>query len=72
MYDAYNLAFDSAGNLFVAAGAAVIEITPGGVQSTFASGFQTYGLAFQVVPEPSTWAMLALGGFVLFGSRCKP
>jgi hypothetical protein len=43
----------------------VIENTPDGVQSTFASGFQTYGLAFQVVPEPSAWAMLALAGLVL-------
>ena len=42
------LAFDSAGNLFVAQKSGIIiKITPGGAQSTFASGlYETAGLAF--------------------------
>lgn len=41
------LTFDGAGNLFEASGNSIIEITPGGVQSTFASGvFGINGLAF--------------------------
>ena len=45
----HGLAFDSAGNLFVAStGSGVIyEITPDGAQSIFASGLSApYGLAF--------------------------
>jgi sugar lactone lactonase YvrE len=41
------LAFDSAGNLFVADGNSIYEFTPGGVRSTFAAGLSyPYGLAF--------------------------
>src|SRR5437588_10214695 len=32
------LAFDSAGNLFVASGGSIYKFTPGGTRSTFASG----------------------------------
>ena len=43
------LAFDAAGNLYVAnyGNSTVSEVTPAGLVSTFASGFeQPYGLAF--------------------------
>ena len=33
-------------NLFVASGGNILEFTPGGSQSTFASGLSPYGLAF--------------------------
>jgi len=60
------LALDSAGNLFVTIQAGdntrIAEITPGGVQSTFVSGFiWPWGLSFQPVPEPQLgqcWAWL--------------
>ena len=65
------LAFSSAGDLFVANSVGyenndILEITPGGVQSTFASGLDDpEGLAFQgevlPVPEPSTLGSLAVG-----------
>ena len=48
------LAFNSAGDLFVAdaANVNIYEFTPGGTQSTFASGlYNPSGLAFQPVPE---------------------
>jgi sugar lactone lactonase YvrE len=44
-FDFNGIAFDSAGNLYVAAGEGIVKITPGGVQSTFASG-GFLGLAF--------------------------
>ena len=49
--NAYGLAFDGSGNLFVAeyspVSGRIIEITPGGVQSTFATGLkEVLGLAF--------------------------
>ena len=47
--EARGLAFDSAGNLFEAdkTSGNIFEFTPGGVQSTFATGlFQPIGLAF--------------------------
>src|SRR5215831_1941224 len=41
------LAFDKAGNLFVADGSTILKFTPAGVRSTFASGLSWgYGLAF--------------------------
>ena len=41
-----------------------------GARSTFASGLSdpTF-LAFQPVPEPSTWAMLGMGAAALLGFR---
>lgn len=44
--DPFALAFDSSGDLFIGAEARIIEITPGGTQSTFASGMATTALAF--------------------------
>ena len=44
--DPFALAFDSSGDLFIGAEARIIEITPGGTQSTFASGMATSALAF--------------------------
>jgi hypothetical protein len=71
------LAFNSAGNLFVASGSDnIYEYTPGGVQSTFASGLsEPVGLAFQgetlPVPEPSALGLLAVGAASLFFRRRK-
>jgi hypothetical protein len=68
----YGLAFNSAGDLFAAAWGSgnITEITPGGVQSTFASGLDyPTGLAFQgetlPVPEPSALGLLAGGATAL-------
>ena len=44
--DPYALAFDNAGDLFIGTRERIIEITPNGTQSTFASGFATTSLAF--------------------------
>ena len=49
-------------NLFVGSGGNILEFTPGGVESTFASGLSgPLGLAFQPVPEPSALGLLAVG-----------
>jgi sugar lactone lactonase YvrE len=40
------LAFDQAGNLFVADGGAIYKFTPAGVRTTFASGLSPSGLTF--------------------------
>jgi len=67
-----SLAFNNAGNLFVADSGdnKIIEITQGGAESAFASGLDyPDGLAFQSVPEPSTWAMLIMGSSMFFAGR---
>jgi len=59
------LAFNSAGDLFVIAGwniGVIYKFTPGGVQSTFASGLPySYDMTFQTIPEPSISCLPALG-----------
>lgn len=72
------MAFDSAGNLFVDTGnGTVAEIAPGGGTGTIvASGLGLgTGLAIEgetlPVPEPSTWALAALGGVVFLFRRKK-
>ena len=41
------LAFDGAGNLYTTSGTSILRLTPGGVQSTFATGLNgAVGLAF--------------------------
>jgi hypothetical protein len=68
------LAFDSAGNLFEAEANSgnIYEFTPGGAQSTFASGLnRPVGLAFQPVPEPSALGLLAVGATALLVRRRK-
>ena len=67
------LGFNNAGNLFVAtASGPVVEITPGGAESTFAtiSGGVT-GLAFAPVPEPSVFAIAAIGAVAFLARRRK-
>jgi sugar lactone lactonase YvrE len=69
---ANDLAFNSAGNLFVTDGGSLLEITPGGSVSTFASGLgNATGIAIQPVPEPSTIALAVLGGTALLLRRRK-
>ena len=65
------LAFDSAGNLFVGVSSgSILEIAPGGGQSVFASGLgDPVGLAFQPVPEPTTFALLGIGAAALLARR---
>src|SRR6266446_5109061 len=64
----HGLAFNSAGNLFEAdfGSGNIYEFTPGGTRSTFASGLNapTF-LAFEPVPEGSTFGLLAVGALGL-------
>ena len=72
---AFGLAFDSAGNLYVSdAGSKIYKYTPGGVlMETFAAGlFGPNYMAFQPVPEPSAFGLLAFGfTALLVRRRCK-
>jgi sugar lactone lactonase YvrE len=76
----HGLAFDGAGNLFVAVQNSnthptnddLDKVTPGGAESTFASGlYYPNFLAFWPVPEPSVWAMLGMSVLTLLGFRRK-
>jgi hypothetical protein len=71
--DSVNLAFDSAGNLYVADfnSYSVYKFAPDGTESSFAyESNSPRCLAVQPVPEPSGWALLAMGiGVVLGGLR---
>ena len=70
----WGLAFNAQGNLFVANddtnNNTVSEVTTDGTVSTFATGFDgPSALAYESltlpVPEPSTYALLGLGGLAL-------
>jgi sugar lactone lactonase YvrE len=67
-----NLAFDSAGDLFVSDFAAnpitpdyIYEYTPGGQRIGFDNDVGAIGLAVQPAPEPSAIWLLAAGGMVI-------
>jgi hypothetical protein len=48
----------------------IIELTPGGAQSTYASGLDNpVGLAIEI-PEPSVFGLLAVGIPALLVRRC--
>jgi DNA-binding beta-propeller fold protein YncE len=69
------LAVDNAGDVFMANGywglGDIDKFTPNGQGSIFAAGFPE-GLAFQPVPEPSTWVMVGMGlGLFLSGLRSR-
>jgi sugar lactone lactonase YvrE len=68
------LAFDGSGNLYVAnwGSDAVIRFDPSGNVFNFASGLNSPSSIAIQVPEPSTWAMVAMGiGVVLVGLRLR-
>lgn len=69
-----SLAFDSSGNLYAANwnDGTIEKFDSGGTGSLFASEGTfafPFGLVIQPVPEPATWAMVALGAAALLGSR---
>lgn len=72
------IAFNSSGDLYVTEQSlgTLVEITPGGSESTLATGLghptaiAIQGLALPV-PEPSTWALTAIGGAALLFRRRK-
>lgn len=65
------MACDKNGDVFASYGGNIMEYNTNGVGRVFASGLDSpRALAFQPVPEPSTWAMLAMGiGVILSGPR---
>jgi len=71
----WGMAFDSAGNLYVAydGNNTIEKYSSSGVGTVFAAGpGEPDGLAFQPVPEPSTWAMVAMSlGAILGGLRLR-
>ena len=66
------MGFDRADNLFVINRDQVLEITPGGTTSVFATGLTAAsGLAVAPTPEPATGAVLGGGLVMLFLARRK-
>jgi len=63
------LEFDSDGNLYISDSSGIIKRTPGGVSTQFWSGSTNgLGLALSAIPEPSTYALLALGALTIFSA----
>jgi sugar lactone lactonase YvrE len=66
-----DIAFDNAGDLFVmdAGNGDIDEVAANGTTSSFATNAHVFGVAFQgitlPVPEPSTWALAAMGAGAL-------
>ena len=75
LVDAQGLAINNAGDLFASSGGiggTITQITPDKVQSTFGPElFQPSGLAFQPVPEPSIFELLAISSLTLFVPRLR-
>jgi DNA-binding beta-propeller fold protein YncE len=68
----YGLAFDSSGNLYAGldGSSEIEEFNSAGQGSVYASGLNSPTfIAVQEIPEPSTWAILALGATAFLGSR---
>jgi secreted PhoX family phosphatase len=72
-----NIAFDNSGNLFITDSddGEITEVSTGNTVTSWAVGNNATGLAFQgialPVPEPSTYALLALGAAGIFVRRLK-
>lgn len=69
-YNIVDVKEDDMGNVFVSSRqyAAIYEVNAGS-PIKFSTGFSVFGMAFQPVPEPATWSLLALGAVVLLGGR---
>jgi sugar lactone lactonase YvrE len=70
------MAFDTAGNLFVADRGTgcgnIYMFTPDGVRTTFATGLVNPEIGMVFVPEPSSVMFLAYGGFWFISRRRRP
>ena len=62
LFEPQGLAFDRAGNLFVAAGGTVLKFTPNGVRTAFAFGLTTHLLWPLIAGAICLWRMAATRG----------